>query len=62
MHSVDSRFLILVHSHQYKLVLSHFPCRSDDPMTLRIDWTKRTAWTKKAVDKVDFEHYDQRAE
>jgi hypothetical protein len=29
-------------------------------MTMIIDWTKRVSWTKKAVDKVDFEHYDQR--
>jgi hypothetical protein len=30
-------------------------------MTLTIDWTKGASWTKKAVDKVTLEHYDQRA-
>jgi len=30
-------------------------------MTLMIDWTKGASWTKKAVDKVIFEHYDRRA-
>jgi hypothetical protein len=60
MHAGDSRFLVLVHSHQYRLVL-HVHMREECLMSLMIDWTKGASCAKKAVDKVTFAHYDQRA-